>query len=103
MSVLPLLRTLLVRPEVSLPTGWNIRALEALDVPGWLKLREAAFADQTPGVRPWTAGDFAREMLGGAGGRRAQIWVVERAPSQEVAGAIALINRSGCAALHWLM
>jgi GNAT superfamily N-acetyltransferase len=118
MAVLQFCRLLTEPPQadcLGVP-GLRLRTWDdTADVARWLALQQAAFAEQAKPVRPWTAGDFCREMTRQPWWRSDRAWVVEpvsdASKSAEVdrplVGAVVLAERRGSSpprpALHWLM
>lgn len=111
MAILQLHKQLKRRAELVCPDWLDTRVFQdAHDVACWLGLRQAAFADQQPAVRPWTEADFAREMTGQPWWRPERMWLTEVAQSggpPRLVGSPILTERgsgaSALPALHWLM
>lgn len=103
--ILHLSRTLEAAPEVGHVTGITVRnfAGEA-DIDRWLELRNRAFADQTPTVRPWTKADFTAEFLAKPWWSPERMWIAEAAGA---VGSVTLAmrgqGRHESPVIHWLM
>jgi GNAT superfamily N-acetyltransferase len=107
-SVLILRKRLQSRPTLMSVPGIAVRTFSESDVDGWLALRQAAFAEESPAVRDWSRDEFAAEMLAKPWWRPERTWlaVAENEPNH-IAGAVTLAERAGKTArlpvVHWLM
>jgi GNAT superfamily N-acetyltransferase len=109
-TVRHLLRDLAFRPTIPATPGVCRRRFEGgRDVAGWLELRQAAFADERPPVRPWAPADFAVEFLAKPWWGPERMWLAEvvGAGPRPLVGSVTLaVRRAGADALpvlHWLM
>ena len=112
----------LIDPPVALEVaGIGVRPMRVpADVPAWLALRGRSTADLSPRPRPWTAADFAAEMLAKPWWHNDHTWLAtldspssERAGSSassvcgNVPGAVTLAVREGAdrsvPIVHWLL
>ena len=108
-SVVQRRRLLSHRPEIEPVTGVRIRSYQGeQDIPGWLVLRERAFARETLGVRRWEVADFYGEFLDRKWWRPDWMWFAE-APEENndcPVGTVALAMRQSAegavAVVHWL-
>lgn len=108
MNVLVLTRVLEHRPEPPDVEGIDVACVDALSAGAdWLALRERAFRDEPPTVRPWTHADLQREFGSSGGGRKRVTWLARDVAGAwpAVCGAISVsppsVNET--ASLHWLM
>lgn len=110
----------LIAPHLvrSSPAAWKVREFRFPDdLPGWLLLQQAAFAEQKPAGRSWTPERFWKEMGEKSHELAGNSWAVERSDnphnavdpvSPSLAGSLFLMfstDKSGAVhpALHWLM
>jgi len=110
MPVLQLHKILHSAPKPLALPGIGLRTYRGReDIPRWLELRRAAFADQEVGVRDWGLPEFERELLGKPWWEPDRLWFAEQADSGDrgVIGSVTLAFRGSGAnampAVHWLM
>lgn len=110
MQILQLYKQLVERPEPCHPAAMTVRHWHDGDVAAWLALRDAAFTGQSPGVRPWTADDLAREVTSQPWWRPERMWLAEAEAADvamQLAGSLIVSQRGRGElkrpALHWLM
>jgi GNAT superfamily N-acetyltransferase len=102
-------RLLLARPRSMEILGVAVRNYAGPhDIPGWLRLRDLAFARQKVGIRQWDEGDFRREFLDKPWWRPEWMWLAftgDGQPSQAIGSVTLAIRQSASAAVpvvHWL-
>ncbi|MBW3597141.1 MAG: GNAT family N-acetyltransferase [Planctomycetes bacterium] len=78
----------------------------APDIQHWLNIRNAAFASQTAGSRPWTEADFHREFTHQPTWRREWMWFATAPDATAPIGTVAMTpaKRQGtpAASISWL-
>jgi GNAT superfamily N-acetyltransferase len=112
MQVLQMYKLLTEPPVVEvdgISRGLDFRTMRLPDdVNGWLRLRERAFARERPGVRRWTADDFAAEMVSKPWWSDERTWLaVDVVAEERLVGAATLAQRDtptlSLPVVHWLL
>jgi GNAT superfamily N-acetyltransferase len=108
-SVIQRKRLLAVRPMAEQVVGLRLRCYQSeRDIPGWLSLRERAFAREKVGVRRWDLADFHREFLDRPWWRPDWMWFAETTcerpiePVGSVTLALRLSAEGTVPVIHWL-
>lgn len=109
-TVLQLSKRLTARPVVAPVAGVTLRHFEGPDdIAPWLRLREAAFARLSVGVRQWTEEDFRSELLEKPWWSSGRMWLAGTttpAGTSALVGSITWADRATAAetrpAVHWL-
>jgi len=109
MNVLVLRKVLVEQPEPHRGEGMQVVRVDLLAAGAeWLALRNRAFRDENPPVRPWTPADLHREFGPASRARDRVTWLARdvAAGPPAVCGAVSISlprPASEAASLHWLM
>jgi GNAT superfamily N-acetyltransferase len=109
MNVLVLAKVLQGRPDSPRVETVEVARIDVVAAPAeWLTLRERAFRDETPPVRPWRRADIAREFASGSRGPERVTWLARDAHARPPVscGAVSVSlpqEATRPASLHWLM
>jgi GNAT superfamily N-acetyltransferase len=111
MSILHFRKQFAAPPVAIEVPGIHVRTFVAPDdIEPWLALRSRATADLSPPVRPWSTGDFRREMLDRAWWRGDHAWTAiagDPRVANDLVGGVTLALREGSEAtvpvVHWLL
>jgi GNAT superfamily N-acetyltransferase len=101
-TVLQMTRVLTTRPTPPIVADVSLRHFASeKDIPLWLQLRDRAFADENPKVRPWTDADFQGEFLSKPWwGHEAMWFAVEK---QAIGSIVLARRRHNEPVVSWLM